>query len=167
MYLCLDYDANIVLFSVYENNLRIILRINMVASRIKIFIRFKGVAVSKLERVIGASDGTLRNALKKGTEINSKWLGSISDNFPDLNFNWLITGKGNMLLTDEPLSLEEIKNEKILDYILVNIDDFKKEPKINAIMGLFSNFEQQKDCQKLYDKIRAYECLLKENKNKE
>jgi len=72
-----------------------------------------------------------------------------------------------MLLTDEPLSLEEIKNEKILDYILVNIDDFKKEPRINAIMGLFSNFEQQKDCQKLYDKIRAYECLLKENKNKE
>ncbi|MCG8251417.1 hypothetical protein [Tenacibaculum finnmarkense] len=139
----------------------------MVASRIKIFIRHKGLAVSKLERVIGASDGTLRNALKKGTEINSKWLGLISDNFPDLNFNWLITGKGNMLLTDEPLSLEEIKNEKILDYILVNIDDFRKEPKINAIAGLFSNFEQQKECQKLYDKITDYECLFKELKDKQ
>ncbi|MBE7632849.1 hypothetical protein [Tenacibaculum finnmarkense] len=142
----------------------------MVASRIKIFIKHKGVAVSRLERVIGASDGTLRNALKKGTEINSKWLGLISDNFPDLNFNWLITGKGTMLLTDEPLSLEDVENEKILDYILVHIDDFRKEPKINAIAGLFSNFEQQKDRQKLYDKIINYECLLKElakNSNKE
>ncbi|ALU75446.1 hypothetical protein AUW17_09275 [Tenacibaculum dicentrarchi] len=142
----------------------------MVASRIKIFIKHKGVAVSSLERVIGASDGTLRNALKKGTEINSKWLGLISDNFPDLNFNWLITGKGTMLLTDEPLSLEDVENEKILDYILVHIDDFRKEPKINAIAGLFSNFEQQKDRQKLYDKIINYECLLKElakNSNKE
>ncbi|MBE7648095.1 hypothetical protein G1K66_02030 [Tenacibaculum finnmarkense] len=142
----------------------------MVASRIKIFIKHKGVVVSRLERIIGASDGTLRNALKKGTEINSKWLGLISDNFPDLNFNWLITGKGTMLLTDEPLSLEDVENEKILDYILVHIDDFRKEPKINAIAGLFSNFEQQKDRQKLYDKIINYECLLKElakNSNKE
>ncbi|MBE7629037.1 hypothetical protein [Tenacibaculum piscium] len=136
----------------------------MVATRIKAFITYKDVAVSKLEKIIGASDGTLRNALKKGTEINSKWLVLISDNFPDLNFNWLITGKGEMLLNTKPISLQNTKNEVILDYILVHIEAFRREPKIDAIAGLFSNFEQQRELQKLYDKIREYESLLAEKK---
>ncbi len=68
----------------------------MIINRIKDFLDIKNLSVFKFEKTIGTSDGTIRNAIKKGNEINSKWLVIICDNYPELNPNWLITGIGEM-----------------------------------------------------------------------
>jgi hypothetical protein len=39
----------------------------------------------------------IRRAINNNTDIQSKWIEKISDNYPDLNIEWLVTGKGEIL----------------------------------------------------------------------
>ena len=51
-------------------------------------------------------------AINNKTDIQSKWLSVIADNYPHLNLEWLITGRGSMLKeTPQPLSLPTINYE--------------------------------------------------------
>ena len=67
--------------------------------RIKKYIDYKDVSVRSFERKINASSGLISAAVRKGTEIQTKWLSIIITTFPDLNSDWLLSGKGNMLKT--------------------------------------------------------------------
>jgi phage repressor protein C with HTH and peptisase S24 domain len=68
--------------------------------RLKQFIDYEGISTSSFEQKIGASDGMIRRAINKNTDIQSKWLTSISDNYHDLNIEWLVSGRGEMLKKD-------------------------------------------------------------------
>jgi len=68
-----------------------------VVTRIKQFVDNQGISVRALESHIGASNGVISGALKKGKDIQSKWLSIIIDSYPLLNATWLLTGKGEML----------------------------------------------------------------------
>lgn len=70
-------------------------------TRLKEFIDSLGLSISAFEQKIGASDGMIRRAVKNNTDIQSKWLLKIHDNYHDLNLEWLITGKGSMLKSEE------------------------------------------------------------------
>ncbi len=50
-----------------------------------------------MERMIGASKGVLSRAIANGTDIQSKWLMSIVENYPKYSGDWLLTGQGDML----------------------------------------------------------------------
>lgn len=136
----------------------------MIINRVKKFIEFKGISISDFESAIGIGDGVLSDAINNGTEINSKWLVAISTNYPDLNFNWLITGNDMMLNTgnDYFFGLEGVSNEDVLDYILINVDSFREETKIDAVVTILSNFQQQRELNKMYAKIESYEKLLEQ-----
>lgn len=60
------------------------------------FIQYQGVSVRAFEHSINASDGMIRRAITNKTDIQSKWLSIIAENYPNLSIDWLITGKGNM-----------------------------------------------------------------------
>lgn len=90
--------------------------------RLKLFIENHGISISAFEQRISASDGMIRRAIKNNTDIQSKWLFEMSDNFPDLNLEWLITGKGSMLKSDSRNTVS-ISEEKL-------ISDFIKEGKV-------------------------------------
>ena len=66
-------------------------------NRIKELTRRESITITELERIIGASKGVLSRALSKGTDIQSKWLIKIVENFQQYNPEWLLTGKGSML----------------------------------------------------------------------
>lgn len=68
--------------------------------RLKLFIENQGISTSAFEQKISASDGMIRRAIRNKTDIQGKWFLKISDNYPDLNLEWLITGKGNMLKSE-------------------------------------------------------------------
>lgn len=55
------------------------------------------ITITALERKIGASKGVLSRAIAKGTDIQSKWLQSIVDNYSLYNTDWLLTGEGEMM----------------------------------------------------------------------
>ena len=80
--------------------------------RISQFIQNQGISVRSFEQSISASDGMIRRAINNKTDIQSKWLSVIADNYPHLNLEWLITGRGSMLKeTSQPLSLPTINYE--------------------------------------------------------
>lgn len=57
----------------------------------------EGITIAALERVIGASKGVLSRAINNGTDIQSKWIQILVENYPQYSADWLLTGKGNML----------------------------------------------------------------------
>lgn len=50
---------------------------------------------------IGASNGLISGAIKRGADIGSAWISLIVENFRDLNPVWLLTGEGDMLLDEK------------------------------------------------------------------
>lgn len=65
-------------------------------TRIARIIANEGVSVGKFERIIGASKGVISRAIQNGTDIQSKWLSIIVENYPMYNARWLLTGQGEM-----------------------------------------------------------------------
>ena len=63
------------------------------------------ISISKIEKIIGASRGVLNKSIKNGTDIQSKWISKIVENFPQYNSLWLLTGKGTMLLKNDNASI--------------------------------------------------------------
>lgn len=62
----------------------------------------EGITITALERSIGASKGVLSRALTNGTDIQSKWVRKIVENYPQYSAEWLITGHGDVLKGSTP-----------------------------------------------------------------
>jgi len=69
---------------------------NNILHRIQQIADFQNISIGKLELIIGASKGVLYKAIQKNTDIQSKWLVAIAENFPQINTEWLLIGKGEM-----------------------------------------------------------------------
>lgn len=65
--------------------------------RIKVLADNEGMSVTAFEAAIGASKGVFSRALANGTDIQSKWLLNVVENYPQYSTDWLLTGKGEML----------------------------------------------------------------------
>lgn len=61
--------------------------------RLKLFIKSKELGQTKFEELVGFSRGYIS---KVKTSIGANKLANIVEVFPDLNLDWLITGKGKM-----------------------------------------------------------------------
>jgi transcriptional regulator with XRE-family HTH domain len=73
--------------------------------RLKLFIKSKGLGQTKFEERVGFSRGYIS---KVKTSIGADKLSNIVDAFPDLNLDWLITGKGKMTSTPvQPAAVEQ------------------------------------------------------------
>ena len=81
--------------------------------RLNEFIKNQGISIRAFEQTILASDGMIRRAIKNNSDIQSKWIKNISDNYPQLNIEWLITGEGEMLKSKGE-NMEE-RDKKVLE----------------------------------------------------
>lgn len=92
--------------------------------RLAQFIQYQELSIRAFELSINASDGMIRRAISNKTDIQSKWLTAIAENYPDLNIDWLITGRGEMLRgkLSEPSDIqknyfaESPNNQSIINY---------------------------------------------------
>jgi len=57
----------------------------------------EGISIGAIEKRIGASKGVLSRAINNGTDIQSKWIEALVENYPQLNSEWLLTGHGSMI----------------------------------------------------------------------
>ena len=78
-----------------------------VTHRISEFLKTKNTPVSELERLIGAANGTIAKAIRLHRSISSEWLTKVSELYPTLNMNWVISGRGEMLLDHSDLAIGE------------------------------------------------------------
>lgn len=85
-------------------------------NRLSQFIQNQEISVRAFEQSIGASDGMVRRAINNHTDIQSKWLSLIADNYPQLSLDWLLTGRGSMLKSKGVALMgdKEAEKEKVL-----------------------------------------------------
>lgn len=76
-----------------------------IPDRIGIYCSKKNLSIRKLESAIGASNGLISGAIKKGSDISSAWISLIVENFRDINPRWLLTGEGDMLLNEKQTTI--------------------------------------------------------------
>lgn len=55
----------------------------------------EGIKITQLESKIGASKGVLSRAINNNSDVQSKWLMSLVENYPNYNLDWLLMDKGN------------------------------------------------------------------------
>ena len=72
--------------------------------RIKELADQEGITIGALVRSIGASKGVLSRAINNGTDIQSKWLQAIVENYPRYSAQWLLSGEGEMILNENSQS---------------------------------------------------------------
>lgn len=95
-----------------------------ILSRIQDIARNEGITIGALERCIGASKGVLSRAINNGTDIQSKWISILVENYPRYSPTWLLTGEGSMLRSEQ-------KKAKMLETPSIN-QDYSGAPYYNV-----------------------------------
>ncbi|EFV02970.1 helix-turn-helix transcriptional regulator [Segatella salivae] len=81
----------------------------MILERIKEYIDCKGITVAAFERSIGMSNASFGKSLKNRGAIGSDKIENILSVYTDLSSEWLLTGKGDMLKSDNEKLIEAHK----------------------------------------------------------
>lgn len=68
--------------------------------RLKQIIEYYGITPHKFSQKIGLSEGTIRKILSANTSIKSENLEKLAQTFTEINLDWLITGRGEMLFSE-------------------------------------------------------------------
>lgn len=71
-----------------------------IMGRIKQYLDFKGISNRQLELSTGMSNGSFSSQLKRNKTIGVDRLENILNTYGDINPEWLLTGKGSMLKTN-------------------------------------------------------------------
>lgn len=70
----------------------------MLINRLSDYLTYKGVSAYLFERTCGLGNGYIGKQLKSKGSVGSDILQLIAQHYPDLDMNWLISGKGKMLM---------------------------------------------------------------------
>lgn len=103
-----------------------------VKERLKSYIKHIGISIIDFEKSINVSNGYV-NSISKG--IGNDKTALIIENYPNLNLDWLLTGKGDMLKTDIDEPDETMKASKSASKPHYEIANYKPRPFIDAFYG--------------------------------
>src|SRR5690606_25598994 len=88
----------------------------MIKERIIQLIEYKNIAKEIFYKKIGMTSANFRGKAKE-TPINSNAIENILSEIPDVNLQWLLTGKGEMLKKDLHNTFDNIVSEQPANYI--------------------------------------------------
>lgn len=80
--------------------------------RIKDFIDYKGISIRAFEISVGFSNGSFGSQLKNNKTIGVDKLEYILNVYPELNPLWILTGKGDMILSENNMVNEYEESNK-------------------------------------------------------
>lgn len=98
-----------------------------ILSRIQEIASNEGITIGALERQIGASKGVLSRAINNGTDIQSKWVQTIVENYPQYSARWLMIGVGSMLENNADKQIQGEANDDQKKHIAVPAPDNSHE----------------------------------------
>lgn len=110
-----------------------------ILSRIQQIADHENLKITAFEKRIGASKGVLSHAIKNKTDIQSKWIRIIAENYPQYNVEWLITGEGEMLKTAFPVAETPDKTINRL------IEEIKRQAEENTILKIENKALKEKN----------------------
>lgn len=69
--------------------------------RLKDYIKSQSITIKDFERSLGMSNGYV-NSISKG--LGDEYMTRLIEKYPTLNIPWLLTGEGDMLIGDTPIT---------------------------------------------------------------
>ena len=108
----------------------------------------EGLKPTVLEKKIGASKGVISRAINNNSDISSKWIGRIVENYPRYNPAWLLTGKGSMLLKEgegKPTAAVYNEGEGIKDRLISQLEGENRRLIASEARLLAENTELKKE----------------------
>lgn len=86
--------------------------------RLKEYIDQKGISNRALEQQASLSNGYIATQLKRNADLGESVIIKILDNCLDLSLEWLLLGKGEMLISNAPISTDNNSIDNVsLEYI--------------------------------------------------
>jgi hypothetical protein len=114
--------------------------------RIEELLKYLKISRNALGVSIGESNGSKFNHIMSGRNgISEKLSKKIVDTYPEINYEWLMTGIGSMIKSDkddnfiDTLKGDNINVDIIVDAILLNQDKFENNPRFKKYLQNFSN----------------------------
>ena len=82
-----------------------------ITERLQLFMRHEGVTAFQMNKEAGLTRTLLIKAIEKHQGLNTATIEKIVRRYPNLNADWLITGRGNMLIDAEAPKLSQVKTQ--------------------------------------------------------
>lgn len=112
----------------------------MISERVGQYIDKKGISYYAFENSLGASRGSISKAVKEGKSIGSNVLETIMSIYTDINPNWLLTGQGDMFMSND----EFLINREVAAFNLKTDNSLENQQiplyDIEAVAGLVPLF---------------------------
>ncbi|MGL4346468.1 MAG: hypothetical protein ACRCR9_00060 [Chitinophagaceae bacterium] len=80
-----------------------------ISSRIPKIIENKGINISSFEKKISVANNTISTAIRRNSNLSGEIINKIVLSFPDINPEWLLTGKGCMLRDAQPSTTPSLR----------------------------------------------------------
>lgn len=106
-----------------------------IKERLLFYAKNQGIGIEKFLESIGMTYGSFKGKAKKGT-LNSDALVEIYTKYPDINIDWLLTGKGEMLKEADIDSKEKKPPEDKRDQYIITLQQKHIEKLENEIEQL-------------------------------
>jgi hypothetical protein len=135
--------------------------------RLDKFMKFKGLNDNKLTIETGISNGIIGKGRKRGS-LSQDNISKILHTYPELNANWLFTGNGEMLKSDNKNEVSDIKIDESglssIDKLINAVDRLSLSEKTNSenIKELIAQGKQQTE-----NISKLVELLCRQNTNRE
>lgn len=116
--------------------------------RLKQIIEYLGISTRQFEQKISVSDGLIHKAMVRKSGLKSDTLAKIIDIFPQINPDWLIAGKGEMLRKKqppEPNYTQQSSNANVAELIkILNRTLSEKDKQIDRLLSIIEKNNLQK-----------------------
>lgn len=134
------------------------------------YLAEKSLKPTTVEKEMGLSNGYLSAQRKRGADIGESMMNKIIDYFRDINPEWLLTGRGEMLKTKHTPEALIPKNEPIPSNKDNKNETIKQESPINILLSIIREKddklqEQAEEIGRLRERVEQLECI-KETKER-
>lgn len=86
--------------------------ITTVLERIRLLIKYKGLSDRAFSMSIGVPPMTLSSMFKRSSDPSALFIATIISVYPDISSDWLLTGKGSMLKSEDSISTIKVDTDR-------------------------------------------------------
>lgn len=95
---------------------------NTINARIRELVQFSDITDNAFAKKIGVTQSVIASMFQRGTEPSAKVITSILSTYEEISAEWLLRGKGDMIIQNQGTQ-PEIEKLKSIVYTIANLQD--------------------------------------------
>ncbi|CAA0151954.1 hypothetical protein TMP227_100013 [Tenacibaculum maritimum] len=113
-----------------------------IIERLRKYMAYKGLNANKVTVEANLSVGLIGKSIKKNTGLNSETIEKILYTYTDLNAEWFVIGRGEMLKTEDASQSPLLKHKESSPKDERNIEDIITERLLERLAPLLSKIDK-------------------------